>query len=181
MKKNKFYTGKGDKGYVKINSKTLPKNNKIFHLLGELDELNSLIGLSKNYLPVNFKKLLEKIQENLFIIQAIVAEYGLLGKKSRCFSLQKINELEKEIKFIEDKCWRIKNFIIPGSNKTSAWLDYLRSVTRRVERWFVDCQQKLKLPPEPVIYINRLSSYFYALARFYAFKNKIKEKSPKYE
>jgi cob(I)alamin adenosyltransferase len=51
-----YFTGKGDKGKTEINEKKFAKNSLIFEVLGELDELNSLIGLAKNYLSKRFFK-----------------------------------------------------------------------------------------------------------------------------
>jgi cob(I)alamin adenosyltransferase len=199
--------------------------------LGELDELNSLIGLAKNYLPKKFFKKLTEIQNDLFIIQANVAYYlynadkrgyntDERGSKRTClparqgltqtkFNLPKlkeerIKELEKEIREIEKKIKTQKSFVIYGSDKDSAWFDYLRGVTRRVERRMVKFYTQINAdkntqmnadknirenqrninPRESASnilrYINRLSSYFYALARFVCYNKKIKERSPWY-
>jgi cob(I)alamin adenosyltransferase len=204
-----YFTGKGDKGKTEVNGKKLAKDSLIFEVLGEFDELNSLIGLAKNYLPKKFFKKLTEIQNDFFIIQANVAYYlynadkhGSNTDKRRCsinanirgskrkltrmkFNLPKlkeerIKELEKEIKEIEKKIKVQKGFIIYGSDKDSVWFDYLRGVTRRVERRMIGFAKKYKLDDEILSYINRLSSYFYALARFVCYNKKIKERSPWY-
>ncbi|GIW67531.1 MAG: ATP:cob(I)alamin adenosyltransferase [Candidatus Parcubacteria bacterium] len=182
----KYFTGKGDKGKTTIAEKKISKDNFVFEVLGELDELNSLIGLAKNYLPKKFYLDLTKIQNNLFIIQANVAYF--LYKKFEPPKLKKeeILNLEEEIKKIETKVPSHK-FIIYGSNKDSAWLDYLRAVTRRVERRIVKFLSHgfTRIPKQIntddiLAYLNRLSSYFYALARFICYNKKIKEKEPWY-
>jgi cob(I)alamin adenosyltransferase len=196
-----YFTGKGDKGETEINGKKFAKDSLIFEVLGELDELNSLIGLAKNYLPKKFFKKLTEIQNDLFIIQANVAYYliniapnpvpeqstvqGKRQNRETKFNLPKlkgerIKELEKEIKEIEKKIKTQKSFVIYGSDKDSAWFDYLRGVTRRVERRMVGFTKKYKLDDEILSYLNRLSSYFYALARFICYNKKIKERSPWY-
>jgi cob(I)alamin adenosyltransferase len=196
-----YFTGKGDKGKTEINGKKIAKDSLIFEVLGELDELNSLIGLAKNYLPKKFFKKLTEIQNNLFIIQANVAYYlinialnpvpeqstvqGKRQTRETKFNLPKlkgerIKELEKEIREIEKKIKTQKGFVIYGSDKDSAWFDYLRGVTRRVERRMFGFTKKYKLDDEILSYINRLSSYFYALARFVCYNKRIKERSPWY-
>jgi cob(I)alamin adenosyltransferase len=175
-----YFTGKGDKGKTEINGKKFAKDSLIFEVLGELDELNSLIGLAKNYLPKKFFKKLTEIQNDLFIIQANVAYYLYKKFKPPEFSKYRIDELEKEIKEIEKKIKTQKSFIIYGSDKDSAWFDYLRGVTRRVERRMIGFTKKYKLDDEILSYINRLSSYFYALARFVCYNKRIKERSPWY-
>lgn len=178
---NTFFTGKGDFGNSKIGSRKYTKDNLIFQALGDLDELNSLIGLARNYLSKSFNKKLQRIQEDLFIIQAILAERYFFQDKKRKFPKTKIEDLEKEIKQIENLLPPITKFIIPGSNKYSAWLDYLRSATRRVERSLISFDKKKKiLPLEVKTYFNRLSSYFYALARLIAWQRKVIEDNPKY-
>jgi cob(I)alamin adenosyltransferase len=187
-----YFTGKGDKGKTEINGKKFAKDSLIFEVLGELDELNSLIGLAKNYLPKKFFKKLTEIQNDLFVIQANVA-YHLIRRPTQTkrrltqtkFNLPKlkgerIKELEKEIREIEKKIKTQKSFVIYGSDKDSAWFDYLRGVTRRVERRLVGFTKKYKLDDEILSYINRISSYFYALARFICYNKRIKERSPWY-
>jgi cob(I)alamin adenosyltransferase len=88
--------------------------------------------------------------------------------------------LEKEIREIEKKIKTQKGFVIYGSDKDSAWFDYLRGVVRRVERRVVRFTKKYKLDDKILSYLNRLSSYFYALARFVCYNKKIKERSPWY-
>jgi len=187
-----YFTGKGDKGKTEINEKKFPKDSLIFEVLGELDELNSLIGLAKNYLPKRFFKKLTEIQNDLFIIQANVAYYLIrrLTQTGRRLTQTKFNlpklkeerikELEKEIREIEKKIKTQKGFVIYGSDKDSAWFDYLRGVVRRVERIIVGFTKRYKLDDEILSYLNRLSSYFYALARFICYNKKIKERSPWY-
>jgi cob(I)alamin adenosyltransferase len=212
-----YFTGKGDKGKTEVNKKKLGKNSFIFEVLGDLDELNSLIGLAKNYLPKNFFKKLTEIQNDIFIIQANVAYYLLnissnaasenstfYGKRQKGdtkFNIpdlkeERINSLEKEITEIERKIKSQKSFIIYGCDKDSAWFDYLRAIIRRVERRLVEFYTRIKTNKKQIKtgknnqgksnflnilrYINRLSSYFYALARFICYNKKIKEESPWY-
>jgi len=70
-----YFSGKGDSGKSEISGKKFSKDSLIFEVLGELDELNSLIGLAKNYLSKKFFKKLTEIQNDIFIIQANVAYY----------------------------------------------------------------------------------------------------------
>jgi len=188
-----YFTGKGDKGKTEINEKKFSKDSLIFEVLGELDEFNSLIGLAKNYLPKKFFKKLTEIQNDLFIIQANVAYYlynadergskrGLTRMKFNPSKLkeERIKELEKEIREIEKKIKTQKGFVIYGSDKNSAWFDYLRGVVRRVERRVVRFTKKYKLDDKILSYLNRLSSYFYALARFICYNKGVKEGSPWY-
>lgn len=197
-----YFTGKGDKGKSIIGDKRISKDNFIIETLGELDELNSLIGLAKNHLTKiesnlcstcfrsqykhkhkHSQSLIEKltdIQNSLFIIQANIAH--LLYKKFKPPVLTKdsLFMLEKEIMSIEDKISPKNKFIIYGSEKNSAWLDYLRAVSRRIERRLVVLSKKYHLDETIIAYLNRLSSYFYAWARYLAYTKKISEQEAWY-
>jgi cob(I)alamin adenosyltransferase len=179
-----FYTRKGDKGKTVIDKNKIDKNNPIMEGLGELDEFNSLCGLVRAVLKdKEIKNILLNVQEDIFIIQADIAL--LLYKNLRTsqvlrFKKAKIKELEKIIDKLAFKIKAIKNFIIPGSNTDSAYLDYLRAVSRRVERQIIALHKKNKLPQNILSYLNRLSSLFFVLARYCAQKRKIQELNPKY-
>lgn len=195
-----YFTGKGDKGKSIIGDQKISKDNFIIETLGELDELNSLIGLAKTHLAKieanlcfdcasfrhkhkhswSLKEKLTNIQNNLFIIQANIAY--LLYKKFTPPILTKdsLIMLEKEIMSIEDKISPKNKFIISGSEKNSAWLDYLRAVSRRIERKLVALSKHYRFDENIIAYLNRLSSYFYAWARYLAFMRKISEQKPWY-
>jgi cob(I)alamin adenosyltransferase len=179
-----YFTGRGDRGKTNIGNKEFSKDSLIFEALGELDELNSLIGLSKNYLPKKFFQKLTEIQNNLFIIQANIAFYLIDAdnKKIKVSELKKvrIEELETGIRKIEKKIRKQTGFVIYGSEKSSAWFDLLRAKTRTVERKIVSFNKKYKLRLEILSYLNRLSSYFYAIAREICYNRKIKEPKPWY-
>src|SRR3989344_3172657 len=130
-----LYTRKGDDGTSGIlgTKARFPKNSPIYEALGTLDELNSLLGVCRAHF--HFKKgdvdvvnEIKNVQECLFIIQAELAG----APKS---VLQKhISGLERVIEKIETISGNPHSFLIPGSTKTSALLDYARSVSRRAER-----------------------------------------------
>lgn len=177
-----FYTKKGDDGKTNLfhcDQQKISKDSAIMEALGELDELNSFLGLVRaevgdiDFKVNNFqlKEIIHQTQENLFIIQAQIA-----GAKKE-ISIEKIEKLEKIIDWIEKEIPPIKSFFLPGASKVSAWLDVLRSITRRAERRVV----AIKNDQNSVIYLNRLSSLFYALARLIAYKSGITEESPDYK
>lgn len=181
--KNIFYTKKGDKGFSEIANKKIKKTSLIIKTLGGLDELNSYIGVARNQIKSkNIKKILKEIQEDLFIIQANLAYFMYKKFSPPEFKKHKIKRIEKIIDSIEKRIEVQKKFIIPGSNKDSAYLDYLRAKTRTTEIAIFELKEKYKdLKEEILAYINRLSSLFYALAREQAYIKKIKEDSPKYK
>ena len=175
-----FFTKEGDEGKSKIRNKKISKTNLILETLGELDELNSLIGIVKNIVK-KYRKELHQIQENLFIIQAQIAWFLYPKFKKPEIKKGKIKYLEERIIKIENKIKPERGFIIPGREINSAWLHYLRTAARRVERRIIALDKKYKLDHNTLSYMNRLSSYLYALAREIVYDKKLKEDKPKYE
>ena len=177
-----FYTGKGDKGCSVVGKKKYPKDSPLLEVLGELDELNSLLGLVRAVIKQKeLSQKLEAVQQNLFIIQAGIAWFLYPKFAPPQLKQEKIKSLEQEIESAEKTIKPERGFIISGSNAVSAWLDLLRAVSRRVERKVFTLSKKYKVPPEILTYLNRLSSYFYALARLEIHKQKIKEPRPRYQ
>ncbi len=155
--------------------------------LGTLDELNSLLGICK-IKAVDFRfeikintvtrdsidKIIEDVQNNLFIIQAAIA--GADKKITK----EKISEIELIINEIEKQLPPIKNFFLSGGSGLSTYLDYARTIIRRTERRVVALSETQKVNAEILAYLNRLSSLFYALARFVNNKSGMPEKPPLY-
>lgn len=167
-----LYTKSGDKGQTNIFGcpKKFSKSSPKIEALGALDELNSFLGLCKIKSDKSVSKILEEAQNDLFIIQGEVAGGNNKIKKNR------IIEIEKIINSVEKKMPRIKSFTISGGTELSALLDYARAVARRAERRCIAVKNNIS--PVTLVYLNRLSSLLFALARL---ANKgIKEKSPNY-
>lgn len=190
-----FYTGKGDQGRSYIGKKSVSKTCFEVEALGQLDELNSLIGVLKSQrIPKNLKGVLHTVQENLFTIQSHVANI-MLGNKPRRqkvgvpteasgfkvseFKKIKVEEIEKIINTIERSLPPLKKFVISGTNKTSAWLDLMRAKSRNVERSVLKIKKVDQLSQEIKAYLNRLSSLLFALARYEARTKK--ENNPTYK
>jgi len=181
--KTKFFTGKGDKGTSAFGKKKLPKDDLLFDVLGNLDELNSWTGFSKVSAPKEISETLGEIQQALFLVQADVAAIGF-AYKAKSFAGKigvKTERLEKTIGGIDRKIPPIKKFILPGGSELSARLDVARVIARRAERAAVRFNnRKKRLPPEILQFLNRLSSAFFALARYANRMKKIKEENPSY-
>lgn len=179
-----FYTGKGDKGQSIIGRRKVDKTCLEISALGDLDELNCLLGAVRHekLIPLH-KKIICEVQENLFIIQANVAGVTLFcGEyKSPDFPAGKITGIEKIIDGLEREIKPAKKFVIPGETRESAWLDVARAVSRRVEREVLKVHKKYRLPLVILAYLNRLSSLLFALARAEAKHGGKKERHPRYK
>ncbi|OGM96826.1 MAG: ATP:cob(I)alamin adenosyltransferase [Candidatus Yanofskybacteria bacterium RIFCSPHIGHO2_01_FULL_39_44] len=176
-----FYTRRGDKGKSYVGKKSVSKTCLEIEALGQLDELNSILGVLKTKkIHKQLQKIIHQVQENLFTIQSHVAAIMLDSKfKVPEFKVHKVEEIEKIIDEIESSLPPLKKFVISGSNQTSAWLDLLRAKSRNVERSVLKIKKINKLNRDIKAYLNRLSSLFFALARQEA-RNK-KEHSPSYK
>jgi cob(I)alamin adenosyltransferase len=175
-----FYTRRGDNGKSYVGKKSIAKTCLEIEALGQLDELNSMLGVLKSQkISEELGKLLHEVQENLFIIQSHVANI-MLGQSFKVpeFKDSKIKEVEKIIDRIEYKLPPLKKFVVSGTNPTSAWLDLIRAKSRSVERSVLNIKKIDELSQDIRTYLNRLSSLFFALAR-QENKNK-KEKNPSY-
>jgi cob(I)alamin adenosyltransferase len=183
-----LYTRKGDDGSTKVfNTKSgtrISKSSCQTESLGVLDELNSFLGLPKvksaNLDWVICDKSLENIifwiQNSLFIIQAEVAGADKKIDES------KIKEMENWIDTIEKELPPIKTFFISGGTELASLFDISRTLTRKAERVMVRSVEEgsVTLGPNTLVFLNRLSSLFYALARLTNHKSGIKEIPPVY-
>jgi len=172
-----LYTGKGDDGKTNLFhcDQRLSKSSLVAEALGSLDELNSFLGWCKVKAP-DFAPKLEKVQNKLFVIQAEMAGAEKFVTESD------VSELEAWIGEIEKTLPPIKSFIVSGGSELSAMLDYARTLARKVERRVVAIKEsrEVDLKPETLAYLNRLSSFLYALARQANKEEGIEESGPKY-
>ena len=181
-----FYTGKGDDGQSDLgDGKKVDKSCIEIETLNVLDELNSLIGLVKTQpLPDFIKEMLDSIQEDLFIIQAHIGSLMFETKfPPPTFSPDKTKKLEEWSDYFEKKVQPARGFVIPGVTEPSAWLHWLRVVSRRTELSIVHLNKTTqgKISPAILAYHNRLSSVFYAMARYLVKEAGQEEKNPQYK
>ena len=180
-----LYTGKGDGGTTKTidTPERVSKSSTTPEALGNLDELNSFLGLVKvksNEIGYevggqSFVKIAEDIQQNIFTISA-----GLAGG-DKAIGIEKIKEIEDLIAEAEKELPPINKFTIAGGTELSSLFDFARTLARRSERRVVAVNdEKGNVPAETLKYLNRLSSILFALARLTNQKSGIKEDSPSY-
>ncbi|MDJ0621837.1 MAG: cob(I)yrinic acid a,c-diamide adenosyltransferase [Desulfocapsaceae bacterium] len=172
----KIYTGTGDEGKTSLFSgERLPKSSLRVATYGEADELCSAVGVVVTMVPSckEEKKLtadLQCIQADLFDLGAVLAtspgspEADLL----KPFSAEKIKWLEDHIDEMQKVLPELHSFILPGGHPSSAWAQMIRAICRRVERAVIALDEKEGcLHGKMVVtYLNRLSDYFFVLARY---------------
>lgn len=163
-------TKTGDKGITSLyGGKNILKSDLQVEAYGTIDELTSFAGLVISKLKnTKEKNFLIKIQKDLYVIMS-----HLSGKNINLDCLgESIKNLEEKINYFEKKLPKINKFIIPSGTEISSWFHILRTVCRRAERSvvrFFTNSQTIKQSDNQIIlrYLNRLSDFFFILARFY--------------
>lgn len=182
-----LFTGKGDGGSTKLfdsgPGQRVTKASPVFECLGQLDELNCLVGWCKVACPEDLiaqeqkvKLLLHDVQNNIFTILAEVAG----AQKS--VPLSTTEAMGVLINRIESEMPPITTFLVPGGTEFSARLDIARSVARRAERRLVTLHEtgEREVSASSRAYANRLSSLLYALTRLVNNRAGVEEKPPEY-
>ena len=173
-----LYTRKGDTGTTKTFGcdQRVSKSSSIAEALGSLDEINSFLGLLKIKASGNVSEIINRIQQDLFIIQAELAG------APKTISPEKIKWLEEIIDGIEKILPPIKTFFVSGGVELAALSDIARTIARRAERRVVAVvdEGKITVGKETLVYLNRLSSILYAFARNFNHQAHIAEEAPRY-
>jgi len=164
----KIYTKTGDSGTTSLyDCSRVYKSSILIDLLGDIDELNSFIGI------IDSEYLLNDIQVWLFDLGTIIAN----PNKKYLFdcNLEFTKILESEIDKMTSELPRLNNFILPSGN-----IHLSRAITRRCERKLVDIttnypNDSKHIDANCLVFINRLSDYLFTLARFDYYKKGFKE------
>ncbi|MFQ3619615.1 MAG: cob(I)yrinic acid a,c-diamide adenosyltransferase [Spirochaetales bacterium] len=163
----------GDEGLSTLyNGERRPKDDPIFCVLGDLDELNSFLGWVKSSKEASaiLRERIETLQRALFRVGAMVATpptdplFASLDKitDQDLFQLEALEHRVLESVEIPER------FVLPGSTSLSAQLDICRTICRRAERSLVTLirQRGIQELFPCQRYINRMSDYLYLLARW---------------
>lgn len=169
----KIYTKTGDKGKTSLIGGTkVFKSDLRIETYGTIDELNSHIGLVRDYTVNDHQRnILKSIQDRLFVIGASLAcdPEKKTGMHIPDLNENDISSLEKEIDDMNSVLPPMKNFILPGGHIAVSSTHIARCVCRRAERVCVEMQQhELFIEPLIIKYLNRLSDYLFMLARITA-------------
>lgn len=159
---SRITTRTGDQGCTGLaDGSRLPKSAARIHALGDIDELNSAIGvLIAQLQDAPQQALLSTIQHRLFDLGG---ELAIPGRE--VINEQHIAALETAMDSYNQQLSPLKEFILPGGNPAAAWCHLLRTVCRRAERSLVDMQATDPVNPAALAYVNRLSDLLFVLAR----------------
>ncbi|TSC52029.1 MAG: ATP/cobalamin adenosyltransferase [Parcubacteria group bacterium LiPW_41] len=175
-----FFTGAGDGGKVIFGGEKKSKADPVFNVLGLCDEVNVLTGYAALIANEEIKQYVLRIQELLFIAQAEIASI-IFGGGTIKIKDEHIKELEEMIVWCDKEIPPIKNFIVPGGSEGSIRMEIARVRTREFERALIGIENNFILSNELKTFANRLSSVFFAFARYENKKKGIEESIPKYK
>jgi cob(I)alamin adenosyltransferase len=155
-------TRTGDDGTTGLGNNTrVSKDNLRVHAMGEVDELNSHIGLLLcEPLPEGVSALLVEIQHQLFNLGGELSIPGFELLKSEA-----VLALDEALAEHNGKLPRLEEFILPAGSRAAAQAHVCRTVARRAERAVVALGAAEKLRDAPRQYLNRLSDLMFVLAR----------------
>lgn len=176
MKKAKVYTRTGDKGTTGlVSGNRISKADSRIDLYGELDELNSRVGVGVSYLAIDLE--FKNVVDFLHHIQSAIFD---LGSNLACevenrakyklpqISDEYISDIEHEIDRMDGELDPLKSFILPGGTHAAAAFHVCRTGARSVERKLIHYFETTgeELPQNSAIFLNRLSDYFFMLSRY---------------
>lgn len=164
-----IYTKTGDKGSSGLIGGTrVSKDDIRLEAYGSVDELNSFLGLLLSEgLDTRDEAFNRNIQHRLFRVGSYLATDQ--EKTDVNFpdpiSEENLSEIEAEIDHIVSNLPEINRFVLPGGNRKSGLCHVCRTVCRRSERCTVAVSSTFQVHPNIITYLNRLSDYFFVLAR----------------
>ncbi|MEG1555490.1 MAG: cob(I)yrinic acid a,c-diamide adenosyltransferase [Bacteroidales bacterium] len=172
----KIYTKNGDQGETSLVGGTrIHKYDDLLEAYGTVDELNAHIGLILSEEEIPFLTI---VQNHLFTMGGMLAtepEKWEQYWQNSDFTVA-LFEIEKEIDRLSEKLEPFHHFILPQGSKLISEIHICRTICRRTERKIAKILSKNEHYLLLLKYLNRLSDYFFILARFSHKKQNIPEK-----
>ena len=155
-------TRTGDNGTTGLGDNTrVSKNSLRVHVMGDVDELNSHIGLLLcEDMPEGVRMLLVEIQHQLFNLggELSIPGYELLKPEA-------VLALDDALAEHNEHLPRLQEFILPAGTRAASQAHICRTVARRAERAVVALEGQEALKDTPRQYLNRLSDLMFVLSR----------------
>lgn len=166
----KIYTRRGDQGQTDLfGGERVSKDHLRVECYGCVDELNAVVGVCASATAhAELRAPLARIQAELFSLGAYLATPDPRHRAKAGVAEPgeaSVAELEREIDAFEAELAPLRRFILPGGSAGAAAFHLARTVCRRAERRAVELHRGEPLAPAALHYLNRLSDYFFVLAR----------------
>ncbi len=161
---SKIVTRTGDAGTTGLgDGSRVNKDSLRIHAIGEVDELNSALGLllTEPGLPDPVRGALEDVQHDLFDLGGELCMPGMT-----VFSHAQVARLEELAEQFNAELPRLKEFILPGGTRAAALAHLCRTICRRAERSIVHLGNNESVSDDARRYINRLSDLLFILGRY---------------
>jgi cob(I)alamin adenosyltransferase len=155
-------TRTGDNGTTGLGDNTrVSKDSLRVHAMGDVDELNSQIGvLLCEEMPADVRQLLVEVQHQLFNLGGELSIPGFELLKPEAVLV-----LDQALETYNATLPRLAEFILPAGSRAAALAHVCRTVARRAERAVVSLDQAETLKESPRLYLNRLSDLLFVLSR----------------
>ena len=166
----KVYTKTGDKGLTSlVGGQRVSKCCDRLESYGTIDELNSHIGVLVTYCDdAQDIRFLTEVQQRLFAVGGYLAtdcKETELHESCRV-TPEMVSDVEKEIDRLQEQLPPLHSFIIPGGTRAASFAHVCRTVCRRAERCILRLAESgIEIDANVTCYVNRLSDYFFVLAR----------------
>jgi cob(I)alamin adenosyltransferase len=155
-------TRTGDNGTTGLgNNQRVSKNSLRVHAMGDVDELNSHIGLLLcEAMPDDVRTLLVEVQHQLFNLGGELSIPGFELLKAEAVAV-----LDQALEKYNAQLPKLEEFILPAGNRAASQAHICRTVARRAERATVALGNEEALNDAPRQYLNRLSDLMFVLSR----------------
>lgn len=176
----RIYTRGGDKGLTSlVGGVRVPKESARLEAYGTTDELNSIVGIVRTYLPSYkrrfgkdyawYSECLRRIQNELFDVGSELAtpppaEYEGMHHMGAA----EVAKLEEEMDRMQKELKPLNSFTLPGGGLLNAFLHQARTVCRRAERVCWSLKRVEPINDQLIIYVNRLSDHLFVQSRWVA-------------
>lgn len=159
---SKIATRTGDNGTTGLaDGSRLNKDHPRIAAMGDIDELNSSIGLVLTHpLPNDISTLLYDIQNRMFDLggELSIPGQGFINEQS-------VAKLDEALEILNAALPPLKEFILPGGSPAAAHCHMARTICRRAERSVITLGNQTKFNEYAVAYLNRLSDLLFVIAR----------------
>lgn len=168
---NKIYTKTGDKGETALgNGARVAKHSPRVSAYGTVDEVNSVLGITRLHADEELSAALARIQNDLFDLGADLCRPEMEKDADAGYPVLRmvdtqVERLENEIDAMNVRLQPLRSFILPGGSALAAHLHHCRTVSRRAERLVVELAETEPVNEAAAKYLNRLSDWFFVAAR----------------
>lgn len=163
----RIYTRTGDAGQTSVVGGRVDKDDVRVEAYGTTDEVNAFVSEAivrmDTQRHADMIQDLTEIQHELFDAGGDLAQAG--RKRQYRVTAEMVERLEQWIDRYDAEAPEIKRFILPGGSPVSSALHVCRVLTRRAERRVVSLAKEQETNDEVRRYLNRLSDFFFAIAR----------------